>query len=88
MNVLCVDIMGTTDLSSNKIDKKFFSHQYQFLVLYCLHWETKVIENYLHFSVFGIARAKQRTIWSVSGVIFTHPFLTKSSDPTILNDKT
>ena len=72
----------------NKIDKKFFCHEYQILVLRCLYSETLVIENYLHFSIFGIARAKQRTIRSVSGVIFTHPFLTKISDPTILNDNT
>ena len=72
----------------NKIDKKFFCHEYQILVLRCLYSETLVIENYLHFSIFGIARAKQRTIRSVSGVIFTHPFLTKSSGPTVFNEKT
>ena len=46
---------------------------------------TKLNRNYLHFSVLGVTWAKQGTIWTVASIIFTHPFFTKSTSPTICN---
>ena len=46
---------------------------------------SKMTWNYLHFSVFRITWAKQRTIWAVASVIFAHPFFAESSGPTVWN---
>ena len=75
--------MGT-HLFSGIVDKTFHaSISLKRTVLYdkC----SKMTWNYLHFCVFRITWAKQRTIWAVACVIVAHPFFAESSGPTIWN---